>query len=39
VPQWTLAGVSLAGFNFLISGAAAVAVFALLAARRKGTPG
>ena len=29
-PQWTLLGVSLAGFNFLISTAAAIAVFALL---------
>jgi disulfide bond formation protein DsbB len=38
VPQWTLAGVSLAGFNFLISGAVAVAVFALLAAKPKGAP-
>jgi disulfide bond formation protein DsbB len=38
VPQWTLAGISLAGFNFLISGAAAVTVFALLATGRKGAP-
>jgi disulfide bond formation protein DsbB len=30
VAPWTLAGVSLAGFNFLISVAAALAVFALL---------
>ena len=29
-PQWTLFGISLAGFNFLISTAAAIAVFALL---------
>jgi disulfide bond formation protein DsbB len=29
--QWTLAGISLAGFNFLISGIAAVVVFVLLA--------
>ena len=29
--QWTLLGVSLAGFNFLFSGTAAVAIFALLA--------
>lgn len=33
VPQWTLLGISLAGFNFLISVAAALAVFALLAKR------
>jgi disulfide bond formation protein DsbB len=30
-PQWTLAGISLAGFNALISGVSAVAVFVLLA--------
>ncbi len=30
VPQWTLLGVSLAGFNFLFSGAAAAAIFALV---------
>ena len=30
-PQWTLAGISLAGFNALISVISAVAVFALLA--------
>jgi disulfide bond formation protein DsbB len=35
VAPWTLAGVSLAGFNFLISGAAALAIFGLLAAKRK----
>lgn len=35
--QWKLFGISLAGFNFLISGAASVAVFALLArSGRKG---
>lgn len=33
VPQWTLLGISLAGFNFLISVAAALAVFTLLAKR------
>lgn len=33
---WTLAGISLAGFNFLISGIAGVAVFVLLAGRQKG---
>jgi disulfide bond formation protein DsbB len=33
-PQWTLAGISLAGFNFLFSGLGAAAVFAVL--RRKG---
>ena len=32
---WTLAGVSLAGFNFLISTAGALAIFALLARRGK----
>ena len=31
VPQWTLLGVSLAGFNFLFSVATAFAVFVLLA--------
>ncbi len=31
--QWTLLGVSLAGFNFLFSGLGAAAVFALLARR------
>jgi len=35
--QWTLFSISLAGYNFLVSGAAAVAIFALLArATRKG---
>jgi disulfide bond formation protein DsbB len=34
-PQWTLFGISLAGFNFLISTAAAIAIFALLG--RRGT--
>lgn len=29
--QWTLLGISLAGFNFLISGAGALAIFVLLA--------
>jgi disulfide bond formation protein DsbB len=29
--QWTLLGISLAGFNFLFSGVGAVAIFALLA--------
>ena len=29
--QWTLLGISLAGFNFLFSGVAALAIFALLA--------
>ena len=33
--QWRLFGVSLAGFNFLISTAAAIAIFALLARRAK----
>lgn len=32
--QWSLGGVSLAGFNALISGAAGVAIFALLPGRR-----
>jgi disulfide bond formation protein DsbB len=35
-PQWTLAGISLAGYNFLISGIAAAAVFVLLAGKREG---
>lgn len=39
VPQWTLAGISLAGFNFLISGAAAATIFGLLAGRREGVRG
>ncbi len=34
-PQWTLFGVSLAGFNFLISTAGAIAVFGLLARRAR----
>lgn len=34
VPAWTLLGISLAGFNFLISTAGAMAIFALL--RREG---
>jgi disulfide bond formation protein DsbB len=33
--QWTLAGISLAGFNALISVASAVAIFVLLAKRRR----
>lgn len=33
--QWRLFGISLAGFNFLISTAAAIAIFALLARRAK----
>jgi disulfide bond formation protein DsbB len=33
VPQWTLFGISLAGFNFLISTVGAIAVFVLLAKR------
>ena len=32
-PQWTLAGISLAGFNFLFSAAAAIAIFVLLGRR------
>jgi len=32
-PQWTLIGISLAGFNFLISTAGAIAIFALLGKR------
>ena len=35
---WTLAGISLAGFNFLISTAGALAIFALLARSKAGTP-
>jgi disulfide bond formation protein DsbB len=31
VAQWTLFGISLAGYNFLISTAAAIVVFVLLA--------
>lgn len=34
VPQWTLLGVSLAGFNFLFSTVAALVIFALLGKRR-----
>jgi len=34
-PQWTLFGISLAGFNFLFSTAAAIAIFALLGRRAK----
>jgi len=33
--QWTLLGISLAGFNFLISGLSAVAIFALLARKTR----
>lgn len=33
--QWKLFGISMAGYNFLISGAAALMVFALLARARK----
>jgi disulfide bond formation protein DsbB len=36
VAPWTLAGVSLAGFNFVISVAAAAAIAGLIANRRKG---
>ena len=35
-PAWTLFGVSLAGFNFLISVASAALVFALLGRRKQG---
>jgi len=34
VPQWTLAGISLAGFNAIISTLSAVAIFVLLAKDR-----
>ena len=34
---WSVAGISLAGFNFLISGIAAAAVFVLLARKPKGS--
>jgi disulfide bond formation protein DsbB len=34
-PQWTLFGISLAGFNFLISTAAALVIFGLLGKRAK----
>jgi len=37
VAPWTLLGVSLAGFNFLISLAGAALIFALLGKGRKGT--
>ena len=29
-PAWTLAGISLAGYNFLVSSAAALAIFVLM---------
>ena len=35
VAQWTLFGISLAGFNFLLSGAGAAAIFALLARKAR----
>ena len=35
-PQWTLFGISLAGFNFLISTTAALAIFVLLGKRAQG---
>ena len=35
VPQWTLAGISLAGFNAIISTLSALAVFALLVRDRR----
>jgi disulfide bond formation protein DsbB len=34
-PQWTLLGISLAGFNFLISTASAIIIFLLLSRRDK----
>jgi disulfide bond formation protein DsbB len=34
-PQWTLGGVSLAGFNAIFSFAAAIAIWALVARKRK----
>lgn len=34
-PQWTLLGISLAGFNFLIGAAGGVAILALLARRNR----
>ena len=34
-PQWTMFGISLAGFNFLFSTGAAIAIFALLGKRAK----
>ncbi|WP_298192161.1 disulfide bond formation protein B [Novosphingobium sp.] len=36
-PAWTLHGVSLAGFNFLISASSALLILALLGRRNKGT--
>ena len=33
--QWSLLGISLAGFNFLFSGAAALAIFAMLARKSR----
>jgi disulfide bond formation protein DsbB len=36
VAPWTLLGISLAGFNFLISVASAALVFALLGRRKQG---
>ncbi|WP_226017633.1 disulfide bond formation protein B [Novosphingobium sp. FKTRR1] len=36
VAQWTLFGISLAGYNFLVSTGAALAIFALLTRARKG---
>jgi disulfide bond formation protein DsbB len=35
VVQWKMFGISMAGYNFLVSGAAALAVFALLARKEK----
>ncbi|MBO0749491.1 MAG: disulfide bond formation protein B [Porphyrobacter sp.] len=35
-PQWTLFGISLAGYNFLISTAAAIVIFILLGRRPQG---
>lgn len=35
VVQWQLFGISLAGYNFLVSGAAALGIFALVAKGRK----
>jgi disulfide bond formation protein DsbB len=34
VAQWTLFGISLAGFNFLISTVAAIVIFVLLGRRQ-----
>jgi disulfide bond formation protein DsbB len=36
--QWQWAGISLAGFNFMISGLAAVAIFVLVSKAAKGRP-